>query len=179
MSNTHAHTRSPLYFLGGSLCHFIYILYIFFSPFYLYITIMRLRNTDRILLLALSLILLCLQSVQANTEKLIFVASSSDNQEQECIHDRHDETGYVLKPPYSTIQRALIPSTPNTTITSSLSQHWYTLDELQTDMNYEVRISYPATVNITLNNSITSTPRPCTILVSNTKYFLFVLFLYM
>ncbi|KAG2223473.1 hypothetical protein INT45_001221, partial [Circinella minor] len=58
---------------------------------------------------------------------------------------RHDETGYVLKPPYSTIQRALIPRTPNTTITPSLSQHWYTLDKLQTDMNYEVRISYPAT----------------------------------
>ena len=131
---------------------------------------MRFINTYPVLLLSLSLVLLCLKSVQGNTEKLIFQASSSYNQEKECIHDRYDDNGYVLRPPYSTIQRDLIPHFPNTTITPSLSQHWYTLDKLQTDMNYEVRISYPATVNITLNSLTTSPPTAVHALFLVSKY---------
>ncbi|KAI9275667.1 hypothetical protein BDA99DRAFT_496153 [Phascolomyces articulosus] len=86
-------------------------------------------------------LLLCVELVQGNTEKLMFSASWDD--QVECINDRQD--GHVLNPPYSTTQRVIIPHSPNTTITPSLSQHWYILDELRTDMNYELRISYPAT----------------------------------
>ncbi|KAI8137259.1 hypothetical protein BJV82DRAFT_718352 [Fennellomyces sp. T-0311] len=69
--------------------------------------------------------------VHANTEKLVFSTNQPTDSQCHSIHPN----AHVLTPPYSTLQRVISPE----------SHHFYTLDQLQPDSSYELRISYPAT----------------------------------
>lgn len=76
----------------------------------------------------------------ANTEKLILEARG-DNIKDLCGIDSNDP---ILTPPYTKIQESLIPHSENIEGTP----HRYHLKGLNDGSNYEVRISYPAIVNL-------------------------------
>ncbi|KAI9494138.1 hypothetical protein BDB00DRAFT_956018 [Zychaea mexicana] len=105
---------------------------------------MRLLTAHTTLLLLL-LCSIALVVVQGNTEKLIFRAKELDSAKLDCVHDEHYHNVQVLKPPYSTVQRVIVPRNAVAPTTTENTQHWYSLDELQIDSSYELRISYPAT----------------------------------
>jgi hypothetical protein len=87
---------------------------------------------------------LLFQLVSANTEKLIFTAKKTD---KPCTARSNV---FHLSPPYSEVQNNLIPDT----ITTQL----YLLDKLNVDESYELRISYPAIVNVDVDDSMHIVP---------------------
>lgn len=83
----------------------------------------------------------CIQHIYANTEKLILQV---DSQNLKLCDPKFEtltkaQTALSLKPPFSDVQNSLIPQN---------NFQWYNLDNLEDNSNYEIRVSYPAIVNI-------------------------------
>jgi hypothetical protein len=86
---------------------------------------------------------LFITTVFANTEKLILEARVA-NVESHCEPPSNVP---LLTPPYTKTQQILIPFSNN----HKGSSQWFHLDGLIDGSNYEIRISYPAIVNLNLN----------------------------
>jgi len=106
------------------------------------------RETISLMSLISLLVLLLASSVQANTEKTIFVAPASITIPN--VHPGLDDLCIDDISPAQSVLRTRLPAAFPTKASPQGNQSWYILDQLRAGQRYEVRVCWVATVSTPL-----------------------------